>query len=129
MKSLEELAKIREMALAKAGENEAEKPCQYTITIGMATCGITAGARTVFTALLECMTEEGFTDLKIMQTGCFGKCSEEPMMKVEDLEGHVCYYGKLDAQKASQIYHEHIRGKKPIEAYQVEMESLHESNV
>lgn len=129
MKSLEELAKIREEALVRASGNASSEAFQYTITIGMATCGITAGARTVFTTLLECMTTEGYTGLKIMQTGCFGKCSEEPMMKVEDLEGNTCYYGKLDENKATQIYQEHIRGNRPIEAYQVEMEQVNESRV
>lgn len=125
MKSLEELAKIREKALLKAqgiSEDEAEKTIRYTLTIGMATCGITAGARPVFTALLECMTEQTEERVKILQTGCFGKCSEEPMMKVEDAEGHVYYYGKLNKEKARKIYEKHIQLGLPIMDYLIEME-------
>lgn len=125
MKSLEELAKIREKALLKAqgiSEDEAEKTIRYTLTIGMATCGITAGARPVFTALLECMTEQSEEQVKILQTGCFGKCSEEPMMKVEDADGHVYYYGKLNQKKAREIYEKHIQQGLPIGDYLIEME-------
>lgn len=125
MKSLEELAKIREKALLKAqgiSEDEAEKTIRYTLTIGMATCGITAGARPVFTALLECMTEQSEEQVKILQTGCFGKCSEEPMMKVEDAEGHVYYYGKLSPDKAKKIYEHHIQQGLPVGEYLIEME-------
>lgn len=125
MKSLEELTQIREKALLKTqgiSEDEAEKNIRYTVTIGMATCGITAGARPVFTALLECMTEKADETVKILQTGCFGKCSEEPMMKVEDPEGRVYYYGKLNADKVTEIYEKHIQSGQPVEAYLIEME-------
>ena len=125
MKSLEELAQIREKALLKTQgmtEDEADKHLRFTVTIGMATCGITAGARPVFTALLECMTAEGDETVKILQTGCFGKCSEEPMMKVEDFEGHVYFYGKLNADKVAEIYEKHLQSGQPVNAYLIEME-------
>lgn len=125
MKSLEELAKIREKALLKAqglSESDAEAT-RYTVTIGMATCGITAGARPVFTALLECMTDNDIEDVKILQTGCFGKCAEEPMLKLEDQQGHIYYYGHLDPERAKEIFVKHIQAGEPIEAYFAEMES------
>lgn len=126
MKTLEELAKIREAALLKAQgmtEDAAEAAIRYTLTIGMATCGITAGARPVFTTLLECMTEDSAEDVKILQTGCFGRCKEEPMLKLEDREGHVYYYGRLDPVRAKEIYEKHIHDGKPVREYLVEMES------
>lgn len=126
MKTLEELAKIRDNALLKAQgltPDEAEKAIRYTLTIGMATCGITAGARPVFTALLECITESDAEDIKILQTGCFGHCKEEPMMKIEDPEGHAYYYGRLNSAKAKEIFETHIQLGQPIPAYFVEMES------
>ena len=125
MKSLEELARIREQALLKAqGLSESERDVvRYTVTIGMATCGITAGARPVFTALLECMTDNGIEDVKILQTGCFGKCKEEPMLKLEDQEGHVFYYGRLDSKRVKEIFEKHIQANEPITAYFAEMES------
>jgi NADP-reducing hydrogenase subunit HndB len=126
MKTLEELVKIRERALLKSqgiSANEAEQSIRYTLTIGLATCGIIAGARPVFTTLLECITENQSEDVKILQTGCFGHCSEEPMLKLEDEFGQVFYYGHLDAKRAKQIYEEHIKLGKPITQYYVEMES------
>ena len=126
MKTLEELAKIRDNALLKAqglSPDEAEKAIRYTLTIGMATCGITAGARPVFTALLECITENDAEDIKILQTGCFGHCKEEPMMKIEDSDGNTFYYGRLNSIKAKEIFEKHIQLGQPIQAYLVEMES------
>lgn len=126
MKSLEELALIREKALLKAqglSAEGSEQHIRFIMTIGMATCGITAGARPVFTTLLECMTEQMADDVKIHQTGCFGKCSDEPMMSVEDEKGQVYYYGKLNPERVKEIFHKHILEGKPVAEYFVEMES------
>lgn len=126
MKTLEELALIREKALLKAqglSEKDQDAAIRYRVTIGMATCGITAGARPVFTALLECMTENDIDDVKILQTGCFGKCKEEPMLKLEDQTGQAYYYGRLDVVRVKEIFEKHIQIGEPVKEYFVEMES------
>lgn len=126
MKTLEELAKIRDEALAKAQNGKRTEEATFVMTIGMATCGITAGARPVFTALLECMSADDEDRLKILQTGCFGKCSEEPMVKLETPEGQCYYYGKLTPERAAYIYNQHIRNGEVVDEYLVEMEQFHE---
>lgn len=124
MKTLEELVKIREMALAKAeGKSVEDQSAKYTVTIGMATCGITAGARPVFTTLLECVAKESDESVRILQTGCFGKCQEEPMLKLEDAEGHTYYYGRMNPERIEELYEKHIKHGQPVNAYLVEMES------
>lgn len=123
MKTLEELAKIREAALSKAAESGAiEKQPKMIITIGMATCGITAGARPVLTALLESMVEDENESVKIMQTGCFGKCKEEPMAKLQTATGQCYYYGHLDDKKIVEIYRHHCISTDALTKYLVEME-------
>lgn len=126
MKTLEELARIRDEALSKAQEGKKSEENLYVMTIGMATCGITAGARPVFTAFLECMSADGEERLKILQTGCFGKCSEEPMIKLETPSGQCYYYGKLTPQRAEIIYSQHIIKGEIVDEYLVEMEQFHE---
>lgn len=123
MKTLEELAKIREAALAKEGASGAiENQPKMIITIGMATCGITAGARPVLTALLESMVEDANETVKIMQTGCFGKCQEEPMAKLQTSTGECYYYGHLDDKKIVEIYRHHCVSRDALTKYLVEME-------
>lgn len=123
MKTLEELAKIREAALAKdAGQGEKDQTVKMTITIGMATCGITAGARPVLTALLEAMVADENESVKIMQTGCFGKCQSEPMATVATADGKCHYYGHLSPERMVAIYKHHCNSSEAIEAYLVEME-------
>ena len=52
MKSLEELMKLRDASKQKIDmRNNSEK--KYRIVVGMATCGIAAGARPVLNALVE----------------------------------------------------------------------------
>ncbi len=124
MKTLEELVKIREKALAQAeGRSAEEQHIRYTVTIGMATCGITAGARPVFTALLECVANENDEGIRILQTGCFGKCQEEPMLKLEDEKGCIYYYGHLTPERIEALYEQHMKRGNPVTAYLVEMES------
>lgn len=123
MKTLEELAKIRDAALAKAaGQGDHEQIAKMTITIGMATCGITAGARPVLTALLEAIVADENESVKIMQTGCFGKCQSEPMATLETPDGKCYYYGHLSPEKIVEIYKHHCNSSEAITAYLVEME-------
>ena len=81
MKSLEDLKKMREAALKKVEMREGGK--DYRVVVGMATCGIAAGARPVLNRLVEETAKHDYNCV-ITQTGCIGMCVYEPIVEVYD---------------------------------------------
>ena len=77
MKSLEDLKKMREEALKRVEMRDSEK--EYRVVVGMATCGIAAGARPVLNRLVEEAAEKNYNCV-ITQTGCIGMCIYEPIV-------------------------------------------------
>lgn len=106
MKSLAELAKIREEALKKVDVRKDRKGTR--IVVGMATCGISAGARLVLTALLEEVQKRNLADVEVTQTGCIGVCRLEPIVEVYKEGQEKVTYVEMDAEKAKKIIAEHI---------------------
>lgn len=107
MKSLDDLKKIRDAAQRKVtmrGKNEGVR-----ILVGMATCGISAGARPVMTKLVEEITEKDILDVTVTPVGCIGECAIEPIVEV--LEGDKrTTYCRVDVDVAERIINEHIIG-------------------
>lgn len=117
MKSLEDLKKLREQALKKVEMREGGK--DYRVVVGMATCGIAAGARPVLNKLVEETAEKDY-NCTITQTGCIGMCVYEPIVEVFDKdEGHTTYV-HVDPEKAVKILEEHIGKGNILEEYTVE---------
>lgn len=118
MKSLAELAAIRERMQNKVVIREGENAVR--VVVGMATCGIAAGARPVLNAFVEGVVEAGLSDkVTVTQTGCIGICQYEPVVEVfEDGKDKVTYV-KLDAAKAAEIVEKHLKGGNVIEEYTI----------
>lgn len=106
MKSLAELSKIREEALKKVDLRTDRKGTR--IVVGMATCGISAGARPVLAALMDEAQKRGLKDIEITQTGCVGVCRLEPMIDVYKEGEEKVTYVELTEEKARRIIAEHI---------------------
>ena len=118
MKSLAELAAIREKMQNKVVIREGMGSTR--VVVGMATCGIAAGARPVLNAFVEGVNANGLTEkVSVTQTGCIGICQYEPVVEVfEDGKEKVTYV-KLDAQKAAEIVEKHLKGGKVVEEYTI----------
>lgn len=118
MKSLEELMKIREQMKDKVAIRNGSGDIR--VVVGMATCGISAGARPVLNAFVEEVTNAGLTDkVTVTQTGCIGICQYEPVVEIfEDGKEKVTYV-KMDADKAKRIVKEHLEGGKPVDEYTI----------
>lgn len=118
MKSLAELAAIREKMQNKVVIREGENATR--VVVGMATCGIAAGARPVLNAFVEGVVSANLSDkVTVSQTGCIGICQYEPVVEVyEDGKDKVTYV-KLDAQKAAEIVEKHLKGGKVVEEYTI----------
>ena len=118
MKSLAELAAIREKMQNKVVIREGMSATRFVV--GMATCGIAAGARPVLNAFVDGVNANGLNDkVAVTQTGCIGICQYEPVVEVfEDGKEKVTYV-KLDAQKAAEIVEKHLKGGKVVEEYTI----------
>ena len=118
MKSLAELAAIREKMKDKVAIREGSGAIR--VVVGMATCGIAAGARPVLGAFVEEVNKAGLTEkVTVTQTGCIGICQYEPVVEVfEDGKDKVTYV-KMTAEKAARVVAEHIKGGKVIEEYTI----------
>ena len=109
MKSLEELkaikAKMQDKVALRTSTGETR------IVVGMATCGIAAGARPVLNAFVEAVTEAGLTDNVIVtQTGCIGICQYEPVVEVYEAGGVKTTYVKMTPEKAKTVVEKHLKG-------------------
>ena len=115
MKSLAELAEIRERMKGKVilceGSNETR------IVVGLATCGIAAGARPVYDTLVEGVKREKLDRVTVVQTGCIGICQYEPVVEVFQADKDKVTYVKMTAEKAQRVLEEHIKGGKVVEEY------------
>ena len=118
MKTLAELAAIREKMQSKVVIREGEAATR--VVVGMATCGIAAGARPVLNAFVDGVNNEGLNDkVTVTQTGCIGICQYEPVVEIfEDGKEKVTYV-KLDAAKASEIVEKHLKGGKIVTEYTI----------
>lgn len=115
MKSLAELEEIRKKAAAGFGIRKDTEGTR--IVVGMATCGIAAGARPVMTALMEEVSKRGLKDVAIVQTGCIGVCRLEPIVEVYVPGQEKVTYVKMTPDKAKQIIAEHIVNGNVINDY------------
>ena len=118
MKSLAELAaikaKMQDKIAIRAGSDSVR------VVVGMATCGIAAGARPVLSAFVEGVNEAGLTEkVMVTQTGCIGICQYEPVVEVyEDGKDKVTYV-KMTAEKAKRVVDEHLKGGKVVTEFTI----------
>ena len=118
MKSLQELNAIKERILAQ-GSNRQENESSVKVVVGMATCGINAGARPVLTAVMNEIETRGLKNVVVSQTGCIGMCAYEPVVEVFVPGKEKVTYVKLDADKAKRIVEEHLVGGKVVNEYTI----------
>ena len=116
MKSFAEIAAIREKMKDTVVLREGTSDTR--IVVGMATCGIAAGARPVLNAFVEGVNREGLTGtVTVSQTGCIGICQYEPVVEVFQPGKEKVTYVKMTAEKAEKVIAEHIKGGKVVEEY------------
>ncbi|MBR5457593.1 MAG: (2Fe-2S) ferredoxin domain-containing protein [Kiritimatiellae bacterium] len=112
--TLDELRKIREEKRVALEMRESTNKNIHVI-VGMDTCGIAAGAKAVFSALIEEITEKGLSNVLVRQSRCMGFCASEPTVEVVMPEMPAVIYGKVDAATAKEIVEKHILGHELIE--------------
>ena len=123
MKSLAELQAIKEKMQNKVVLREGSN--EVRVVVGMATCGIAAGARPVLNALVESVNELGLSDkVTVSQTGCIGICQFEPVVEVFEAGKEKVTYVKMTAEKAREVAEAHLQGGKVLTEYTLDQGDL-----
>ena len=117
-KSIEELRAIREkmrnqIDLRQKGEDN------IRVVVGMATCGIAAGARPVLGAFTEEIRKRNLNNVTVGQTGCIGICQHEPIVEIFEPDKEKVTYIKMDPEKAARVVLEHLVNRQIVTDYTV----------
>lgn len=118
MKTLEELMAIKARA-EKAMSVREEEGAGTRIVVGMATCGIAAGARPVLNGFVEEIAKRNLKNVSVNQTGCIGMCQYEPIVEVFEEGKEKVTYIRMTPEKVARIVADHIVNGNPVVEYTV----------
>lgn len=84
------------------------------IRVGLATCGIAAGAEPVYSALEKELAAID-APVKLKRVGCIGMCYNEPLVDVVTEDGEKSTYGHVRVEDVGRIVKEHVVGGQPVD--------------
>jgi NADP-reducing hydrogenase subunit HndB len=115
---LAELGVIRDRAMEKINIRK-DRSEGIRVVVGMATCGIAAGARPVLGAFVEEVSKRKLDSVSVTQTGCIGVCRLEPIVEVYAPGEEKVTYVKMTPEKAVQVVNEHLVNNKVCIQYTI----------
>ncbi len=118
MKTLEELMALRDAAKAKMTARD-DSTALTRVVVGMATCGIAAGARPVMNKFTEEIEKRNLTNVTVAQTGCIGMCQYEPIVEVTEPGKEKVTYVLMTPEKATKVVVDHLVNGNPVVEYTV----------
>ena len=121
MKSLEELKAIREK-MKKQMDVREQNEDSIRVVVGMATCGIAAGAKPVLAAFVEEVDKRGLSNVAVTQTGCIGVCRLEPVVEVYVPGQEKVTYVKMKPEMVPAIVSEHLVNRRVVTEYTIAAE-------
>ncbi|NLA53700.1 MAG: (2Fe-2S) ferredoxin domain-containing protein [Clostridiales bacterium] len=119
MKTLQELETIRQKTLDRISMRKEDKEAAVRIVIGMATCGIAAGARPVMATFMEEIERRHLNSINLTQTGCIGMCRLEPIVDVFTPDGQKVTYVNVTPEKVRMIVADHVVNGHPVSEYTI----------
>ena len=118
MKSLAELQAIKNKMKDRVVQRDGMEGAR--VVVGMATCGIAAGARPVLNAFVEGVNKEGLEGkVTVTQTGCIGICQYEPVVEVFEPGKEKVTYVKMNPDKAKEVIEKHLKGGQVVSEYTI----------
>ena len=118
MKSLAELAAIKAKMKDKVALRDDSGDIR--VVVGMATCGIAAGARPVLAAFIEGVKEADLSGkVSVTQTGCIGVCQFEPVVEVYEAGKEKVTYAKMNPERAKEVVEKHLKGGQVVTEYTI----------
>ncbi|HOG62221.1 MAG TPA: (2Fe-2S) ferredoxin domain-containing protein [Sedimentibacter sp.] len=121
MKSLEELKKLRDESIKNIEMRNTDKDVR--VVVGMATCGISAGARPVLATFVEEVAKRNLNNVSVVQTGCIGMCTYEPIVEIYAPGKEKVTYIHVDSEKAKRIVSEHLANNRVVVEYTIGSEN------
>ncbi len=118
MKSIEELKAIRDRVKASV-DTRGDNSNDTRVVVGMATCGIAAGARPVLNEFVEAVAKKGLSNVTVTQTGCIGVCQFEPVVEVQAPGQEKVTYVKMTPDKVAEIVEEHLINGRVVTKYTI----------
>ena len=116
MKSLAELQAIKEKMKSKIVLREGTG--EIRVVVGMATCGIAAGARPVLNTFVEEVNAANLYDkVTVSQTGCIGFCQLEPIVEIFEAGKEKITYIKMTPEKVKEVVEKHLKGGNVVTEY------------
>ncbi len=119
MKSLAELEAIRKRTLERINLRREDESENIRVVVGMATCGIAAGARPVMMEFMNEINKRSLKEVTVSQTGCIGMCRLEPMVDVYMPGKEKVTYVHMTPEKAKRVVAEHIVNGRPVTEYTI----------
>lgn len=126
MKSIKDLEEIRKQTLYDVNLRKERKGTR--VVVGMATCGIAAGARPVLIKLMDEVSKRNLKDVTIAQTGCIGVCRLEPIVEVYRPNEEKVTYVNVNPDMIPRIVTEHIVNGNPVIEYTIGAVEKNEKN-
>ena len=117
MKSIADLEKIRQKTLSAVNLRRESEGTR--VAIGMATCGIAAGARPVMTAFIDEVGKRNMLNVVVAQTGCIGMCRYEPIVEVTLPGQDKVTYVNVKPDMVARIVAEHVVNGNPVVEYTI----------
>lgn len=118
MKTIEELMAIKNKTLEKMTVRE-DQSGFTRVVVGMATCGIAAGARPVMNAFVDEIEKRHIQNVTVSQTGCIGMCQFEPIVEVFEPGKEKVTYVLMNEEKARKVVVDHLVNGVPVKEYTV----------
>ena len=118
MKTLAELQAIRDKARDKMTVRDNNEEATRVV-VGMATCGIAAGARPVLNAFVDEVAKRHLNNVTVTQTGCIGMCQLEPIVEVFVPGKEKVTYAKVSPEKVARIVADHLVNGNVVAEYTV----------
>jgi len=116
MKSIAELEAIQKKTLDSVNLRKEHEESTWVV-VGMATCGIAAGARPVLLKCIEEVQKCGLANVVVSQTGCVDMCGQEPIVQVIRPGEKKVTYVQVREDMVSRIISEHIVNGTPVSDY------------
>lgn len=115
LKTIEDLKRIREQAQQSL---KIRTDTGTTITVGMGTCGIAAGARDTMHAILDELAQRNI-DAHVTTVGCIGMCAREPLVDIQQAGRPRVTYGNVLPAMVPRLIEDHLIQGSVVEAWVV----------
>jgi len=104
LRTVEEFKKMRADILMEIG---VRMKTNTTISVGMGTCGIAAGARQTLQAIMAELRQRAI-DAHVTITGCIGMCTHEPLVTIAQADGAHITYGPVKPDMVPHLIEAHL---------------------